>query len=113
MLTTWLAPGEWELLARRLGEEVPGGVRIPLALKQKRIEEILSAGHTQATMAFRTLFAAGVLVHDAGGWRFDAAAWQARWDTTPFRDLTDDVGGYVEAGDRRGLVSGADDHRLS
>jgi CRP-like cAMP-binding protein len=59
------------LLARRLGEEQPGGIRIPLALEQKRIEEILSAGHTQATMAFRALFAAGVLVHDAAGRRFD------------------------------------------
>ena len=52
---------------------MPGGVRIPLPLEQKRIEEILSAGHTQATMAFRTLFAAGVLVHDAAGWRYDAS----------------------------------------
>ena len=59
------------LLARRLGREQPGGIRIPLALEQKRIEEILSAGHTQATMAFRALFTAGVLVHDAAGWRFD------------------------------------------
>ena len=59
------------LLARRLGQQQPGGIRIPLALEQKRIEEILSAGHTQATMAFRALFAAGVLVHDAAGWRFD------------------------------------------
>ncbi len=59
------------LLARRLGRQQPGGIRIPLALEQKRIEEILSAGHTQATMAFRALFAAGVLVHDAAGWRFD------------------------------------------
>jgi hypothetical protein len=70
--------GFFELLARRLGEEVPGGVRIPLALRQKRIEEILSAGHTQATVAFRALFAAGVLIHDAAGWRFDASAWQPR-----------------------------------
>ena len=62
------------LLARRLGEDVPGGVRIPLPLEQKRIEEILSAGHTQATMAFRALFAAGVLIHDAAGWRFDPSA---------------------------------------
>jgi hypothetical protein len=59
------------LLARRLGRQQSGGIRIPLALEQKRIEEILSAGHTQATMAFRALFAAGVLVHDAAGWRFD------------------------------------------
>jgi CRP-like cAMP-binding protein len=59
------------LLARRLGREQAGGIRIPLALEQKRIEEILSAGHTQATTAFRALFAAGVLVHDAAGWRFD------------------------------------------
>jgi hypothetical protein len=66
--------GFFELLARRLGEEVPGGIRIPLALKQKRIEEILSAGHTQATMAFRALFAAGVLSHDARGWRFDPSS---------------------------------------
>jgi hypothetical protein len=62
------------LLARRLGEDVPGGVRIPLPLEQKRIEEILSAGHTQATMAFRALFAAGVLIHDAAGWRFDPSS---------------------------------------
>jgi hypothetical protein len=59
------------VLARRLGEEQPRGIRIPLALEQKRIEEILSARHAQATMAFRALFAAGVLVHDAAGWRFD------------------------------------------
>jgi hypothetical protein len=59
------------LLARRLGRQQSGGIRIPLALEQKRIEEILSAGHTQATTAFRALFAAGVLVHDAAGWRFD------------------------------------------
>jgi hypothetical protein len=44
------------------------------ARKQKRIGEILSAGHTQATMAFRALFAAGVLVHDAAGWRFDPSS---------------------------------------
>jgi hypothetical protein len=61
------------LLARRLGRQQSGGIRIPLALalEQKRIEEILSAGHTQATMAVRALFAAGVLVHDAAGWRCD------------------------------------------
>ena len=47
-----------------------GGIRIPLTLKQKRIEEILSAGHTQATMAFRVLFASGVLEQDGDGWRF-------------------------------------------
>jgi hypothetical protein len=62
------------LLARRLGEQSTSGIRIPLSLQQKRIEEILSAGHTQATMAFRGLFAAGVLFHDARGWRFDPAA---------------------------------------
>jgi hypothetical protein len=77
LLTVWLAPGPWKppvTLARRLGENVPGGVRIPLPLEQKRIEEILSAGHTQATMAFRALFAAGVLIHDAAGWRFDPSS---------------------------------------
>jgi CRP-like cAMP-binding protein len=62
------------LLARRLGRQQSGGIRIPLALEQKRIEEILSAGHTQATMAFRALFATGVLVHDAAGWRFDPSS---------------------------------------
>jgi hypothetical protein len=60
----------FRLLARRAGVLTDHGVRIPLALEQKRIEEILSAGHTQATMAFRTLFASGVLVHDAAGWLF-------------------------------------------
>jgi hypothetical protein len=62
------------LLARRVGVPVEDGTRIPLALEQKRIEEILSAGHTQATMAFRALFAAGVLVHDADGWCFRSSA---------------------------------------
>jgi hypothetical protein len=62
----------FRLLARRAGVLTDHGVRIPLALEQKRIEEILSAGHTQATMAFRSLFAAGVLVHDAAGWLFRA-----------------------------------------
>jgi hypothetical protein len=71
------------LLARRVGLPAPGGVRIPLALEQKRIEELLSAGHTQATMAFRTLFGAGVLVHDAGGWLFAADAWQPRPPKSP------------------------------
>ena len=60
----------FRLLARRVGQEASPGVRIPLALEQKRIEEILSAGHTQATMAFRALFGDGVLVHDAAGWLF-------------------------------------------
>jgi hypothetical protein len=50
-------------VARRLGRRQSGGIGIPLALEQKRIEEVLSAGHTQVTMAFRALFAAG--------WRFD------------------------------------------
>ena len=66
----------FRLLARRVGQEASPGVRIPLALEQKRIEEILSAGHTQATMAFRALFASGVLVHDARGWRYDPSAWR-------------------------------------
>jgi hypothetical protein len=60
----------FSLLARRVGLQADRGVRIPLELEQKRIEEILSAGHTQATMAFRTLFASGVLVHDAAGWLY-------------------------------------------
>jgi hypothetical protein len=71
------------LLARRLGQEVAGGVRIPLGLQQKRIEEILSAGHTQASMAFRALFAAGVLAHDGRGWRFDASAWHHPRSSAP------------------------------
>jgi hypothetical protein len=68
----------FNLLARRAGVPITTGVRIPLALEQKRIEEILRAGHTQATMAFRTLFNSGVLVHDAGGWLFTPGAWQPR-----------------------------------
>jgi hypothetical protein len=68
----------FSLLARRVGAAAPGGVRIPLALEQKRIEELLSAGHTQATMAFRALFGAGVLVHDAAGWLFVPDTWQPR-----------------------------------
>jgi hypothetical protein len=73
----------FRLLARRVGQDGAPGVRIPLALEQKRIEEILSAGHTQATMAFRALFRAGVLVHDAGGWLFDPAAWEPRRSSVP------------------------------
>jgi hypothetical protein len=60
----------FRLLARRIGEPGADGVRIPLALEQKRIEEMLSAGHTQATMAFRALFRGGALGHDADGWLF-------------------------------------------
>jgi hypothetical protein len=63
----------FSMLARRIGVDGDDGVRIPLALEQKRIEEILSAGHTQATMAFRALFASGALVHDAAGWVFRPA----------------------------------------
>lgn len=55
-------------LARHIGRSEATGTRIPLRLEQRRVEEILSAGHTQATAAFRSLFGSGVLVHDAAGW---------------------------------------------
>jgi hypothetical protein len=55
-------------LAQHVGEPEGTATRIPLRLEQRRVEEILSAGHTQATTAFRTLFQAGTLVHDAAGW---------------------------------------------
>jgi hypothetical protein len=55
-------------LARHIGEPEGAATRIPLRLEQRRVEEILSAGHTQATTAFRSLFQAGTLVHDAAGW---------------------------------------------
>lgn len=55
-------------LARHIGQPEGAATRIPLRLEQRRVEEILSAGHTQATTAFRSLFEAGALIHDAGGW---------------------------------------------
>jgi hypothetical protein len=61
-------------LARHVGHPEGTATRIPLALEQKRIEEILFAGHTQATTAFRSLVSTGALAHDADGWLFDAAA---------------------------------------
>jgi CRP-like cAMP-binding protein len=73
----------FRLLARRVGQGGAAGVRIPLSLEQKRIEEILSAGHTQATGAFRALFAAGVLVHDSAGWLFVPEVWQPRRSSVP------------------------------
>jgi hypothetical protein len=60
-------------LARHIGEPEGAATRIPLRLEQRRVEEILSAGHTQATTAFRSLFQAGTLVHDATGWLFRGA----------------------------------------
>jgi hypothetical protein len=75
-------------LARHVGQPEGTFIRIPLALEQKRIEEILAAGHTQATTAFRSLFRAGALAHDADGWLFDANAdykgRQRRGDTNEF-----------------------------
>lgn len=67
----------FEHLARQIGEPEGAMVRIPLMIAQRRIEEILSAGHTQATSAFRSLFAAGVLTHDARGWLFAPTAWRS------------------------------------
>jgi hypothetical protein len=55
-------------LARHIGEPAGAATRVPMRLEQRRVEEILSAGHTQATTAFRSLFQAGTLVHDAAGW---------------------------------------------
>lgn len=55
-------------LARHVGRPDGAATRIPLKLEQRRVEEILSAGHTQATTAFRSLFQAGALIHDAAGW---------------------------------------------
>jgi hypothetical protein len=55
-------------LARHVGRPERAATRIPLRLEQRRVEEILRAGHTQATTAFRLLFARGALVHDADGW---------------------------------------------
>jgi hypothetical protein len=59
-------------LARHVGQPQGSITRIPLLLEQKRIEEILSAGHTQATTAFRSLVRSGALVYDSDGWLFDA-----------------------------------------
>jgi hypothetical protein len=61
-------------LARHVGQPEGAATRIPLRLEQKRIEEILFAGHTQATTAFRSLVRARALTHDADGWLFDADA---------------------------------------
>jgi len=61
-------------LARHVGRPEGGATRIPLALEQRRVEEILCAGHTQATTAFRSLVRGGVLVHDAGGWLVGSSA---------------------------------------
>jgi hypothetical protein len=61
-------------LARHVGHAEGAATRIPLRLEQKRIEEILAAGHTQATTAFRSLVRAGALAHDADGWLFDPIA---------------------------------------
>jgi hypothetical protein len=55
-------------LARHLGRPEGSATRIPLRLEQRRVEEILSAGHTQATTAFKSLFQSGALIHDAAGW---------------------------------------------
>jgi hypothetical protein len=63
--------GFFEHLARHVGRPEGTTTRIPLALEQKRIEEILAAGHTQATTAFRSLVADRALLHDADGWLFD------------------------------------------
>jgi hypothetical protein len=60
-------------LARHVGRPEGAATRIPLRLEQKRIEELVAAGHTQATTAFRSLFRAGALTHDADGWLFDDA----------------------------------------
>jgi hypothetical protein len=55
-------------LARHIGYPEGDATRIPLALDQRRVERILSAGHTQATTAFRSLVRAGTLARDAHGW---------------------------------------------
>jgi CRP-like cAMP-binding protein len=55
-------------LARHVGRPERTDTRIPLRLEQRRVEEILRAGHTQATTAFRSLFERGTLIHDADGW---------------------------------------------
>jgi hypothetical protein len=60
-------------LARHVGQPEGPVTRIPLLLEQKRIEEILAAGHTQATTAFRSLVRSGALTHDSDGWLFDAS----------------------------------------
>jgi hypothetical protein len=65
------------LLGRRVGQAQGEAVRIALDLEQKRIEEIIGAGHTQATASFRALAAAGVLVRDADGWLFSEQRWRA------------------------------------
>jgi hypothetical protein len=62
-------------LASRVGRPEGDGIRIALALEQRRIEEIVGAGHTQASTSFRALLDDGVLVRDAQGWRFFEARW--------------------------------------
>jgi hypothetical protein len=72
-------------LAGRAGRAEGEGVRIPLSLQQRRIEEILGAGHTQATTAFRGLVEGGVLVHDADGWQFRRDCLDAPASSAPNR----------------------------
>jgi hypothetical protein len=60
-------------VASHVGHPEGALTRIPLALDQKLIEGILSAGHTQATGAFRSLARSGALVREADGWLFDAS----------------------------------------
>jgi hypothetical protein len=55
-------------LARHIGHPEGDATRIPLALDQRRVEKLVSAGHTQATTAFRSLVHAGILARDADGW---------------------------------------------
>lgn len=61
-------------LARHIGRPEGNATRIPLALDQRRAERILSAGHTQATTAFRSLVHAGILARDAHGWLMTRSA---------------------------------------
>jgi hypothetical protein len=65
-------------LASRVGRPEGDGIRIALALEQRRIEEIVGAGHTQGSTSFRALLDEGVLVRDAQGWRL----FEARWSST-------------------------------
>jgi hypothetical protein len=69
-------------LARHIGHPEGAATRIPLRLQQRRVEEILSAGHTQATVAFRSLFEAGALIHDAAGWLIACPTPNASWRET-------------------------------
>jgi hypothetical protein len=64
----------FEYLARRVGRPEGAAMRIPLVLKQSRVEQLLGAGHTQANTAFRSLAQSGSLRHDAHGWLLFAAA---------------------------------------